>query len=576
MEINMKKFEAFILKYKNRPGFSVILNILVFAFYMLVFFPVYETNDDGGLLTLVSGIKGVHDPHMVYINTILGHIFAFLYGLNQSIPWYALIQYMFLFCSFTAITYVLLNRLKPASSFWFVMIFLMFFAYEGYVNIQYTKSAGIITAGGLTLLFYTLFQQKTRRVPYILGFLLALAGSMYRVSQFFCELGLFTALGVYFLFCLKTIAPDKERKQFFKCIGTFFLLALVAAGFWAIDRTTYQSGEWGYYLDYNAARVELLDYGFPDYDKNKEEYMELGLDASAHKLFKRWTHSDSEKITVDVMQSLIELKTPKSKNLSLIKGYLKTMLKGVLKIPVFWCFLLLLVLWAICGKHSAGAFCTLIYEAVFIALVYLFLYYRGRCLINRVDVGIWLAGVIVLFWIFDEAKPVLSSTVSIGLFCLVLLFTQYKWHDDWRISKEAAAVKNKLAMREAIETIDADDTHLYLTKNGTISFFKAYGIFDSIPSGIGDNLYPLGGWTAQTPTYMRVLDRYGVTNPFREMIDNGRIYLIDNDIDLTMEYIHMWYDAGATAEEVNAIGKFKVYQIKGSSKSGASKSDNRD
>ena len=83
----MKKLDSFILTHKNKLGFSVALNILVFVFYMLIFYPVYETNDDGGLLALVSGIKGVHDPHMVYINTVLGHFFAFLYGLNQSVPW---------------------------------------------------------------------------------------------------------------------------------------------------------------------------------------------------------------------------------------------------------------------------------------------------------------------------------------------------------------------------------------------------------------------------------------------------------------------------------------------------------
>ncbi len=181
---------------------------------------------------------------------------------------------------------------------------------------------------------------------------------------------------------------------------------------------------------------------------------------------------------------------------------------------------------------------------------------------NRVDVGIWLAAVIVVFWMFDRIKPIFGGAAGIFLLSFVLLLTQYKWHDNWRISKEADAVKSKLAMREVIETIDADDSHLYLTKNGTISFFKAYGIFDSVPFDIGDNLYSLGGWTAQTPTYMGVLERYHVTNPFRDMIGNDSVYLVDNNIDLTMEYIHTWYDADAVAVQVDTIGKFKIYQIK--------------
>ena len=74
-------------------------------------------------------------------------------------------------------------------------------------------------------------------------------------------------------------------------------------------------------------------------------------------------------------------------------------------------------------------------------------------------------------------------------------------------------------------------------------------------------MYPLGGWSAKTPVYSAALDQYQVKNPFRDLINSEKVYIIDNKIDDTVEYIQKHYDENAQAIMVSEIGSYKVYSI---------------
>lgn len=556
----MKKINLWIEKNKDKLWFSILLNIIILSFLLLIFGPVYEENDDTAILGIASGLKGVRDSHLVFINYFWGWILRMLYGVDQSIPWYAVMQYALLFIAFVGITYILIKLLKQSSYLWLILIFLLVFSYEGYVQVNFTKTAGIVAAAGFTLLFWTLFQEKISLGIYITGFLLALIGSMYRYNQFFCEAVLFTGLGVYFLLFLRYECDKGCIRRLLTCVGTFLFLLLVVFGVRKVDRMMYASEEWSYYLEYNSARAELLDYGFPDYYENEEACKELGIDETAYQLLKYWTHSDSEKITADTLKQLGELKEEKSINVELIKKFVKKVSKGLLQMNVFWCFVFIAVWWLFRGKHGIRQFCTLFYEAFVGIVVYFYLFYRGRCLINRVDVGIWIAASIVLFWMFNSEKEMIRHKWGALIFTLMALVSMYAWKDNWRINQTNLTERARLH-QTALEEIHADTSHLYLTRYKTVSYAKAYSVWDSIPFGLGSNTYPLGGWTSQTPVYLSVLDEYDIDNPFRDMINNEKVYLVDSDIESTMNYIHTWYDAEAEAVYVKTLGKYPVYQI---------------
>ena len=94
--------------------------------------------------------------------------------------------------------------------------------------------------------------------------------------------------------------------------------------------------------------------------------------------------------------------------------------------------------------------------------------------------------------------------------------------------------------------------------DGLWSPFEPYG------KGCWDRIVLLGGFDCLHPTIMENLARYGVENPYRDCVGNPRVRIIEDDIDLTLQYIHEHYDPKATAKRVDALSDetgLDIYRI---------------
>lgn len=60
------------------------------------------------------------------------------------------------------------------------------------------------------------------------------------------------------------------------------------------------------------------------------------------------------------------------------------------------------------------------------------------------------------------------------------------------------------------------------------------------------------------------MQEHGITNPYKDMIGNKKVYLIDDNIQLTLDYIRQNYDQNAEAVFVKTLGNVDLYQIQGS------------
>ena len=76
------------------------------------------------------------------------------------------------------------------------------------------------------------------------------------------------------------------------------------------------------------------------------------------------------------------------------------------------------------------------------------------------------------------------------------------------------------------------------------------------------NFYLLGSWTVNTPITNQVLREYGVENPYRDAIDNEKVYILDsaNNAEL-LRYIQENYNEAARLEAVKEIGNYTVYSV---------------
>lgn len=549
------------LKQKYRKiSVALISNFLILGAMAAFMRPSFETNDDIVFAELGSGLRGVKDAHLVFQNYGLGMIYRLLYGVTGRLPWYTIVQYMILFAAFTVVTYVLISRLGEISGLCLFVILACGFGYEGYIHLQFTKTAGIAAAAAVFLLLYLLEQEKYSWWGIAGGILLAVIAYMYREDQFWASCGLMAGAGLLFLFDLRKYRNKKLRRLGI-CVLTFGVLLLSVFGVDRWDSSKYRSAEWKEYQEFNQLRSELLDYGFPDYDSNQEIYEELGISREAYELYKSWNFNDTEKFDTEVMKKLVDLKQKRPLTIRTVTAFLRRFPSDLLRMPMFYFFAVFAVLWLLCGKKDVCSVISVLAECLLLVAVYFYLYYQGRYMVNRVDVGLWFSACLVMLWIFSSGEvKYMNTKVSVLLCMICVVLGQFMMYKDWRLATSSIP-EARVSQRAVLETIGTDKEHTYLAKSGMLSEIVCYGPFDRMPENLLDNVYWFGGWECRTPGYTRAMEVHGIINPYRDVVNNENIYLVDDNIDLTLKYIRQYYAENAQAVFVKTIGNVDVYQI---------------
>ena len=549
------------LKQKYRKiSVALISNLLILGAMAAFMRPSFETNDDIVFAELGSGLRGVKDAHLVFQNYGLGMIYRFLYGVTGRLPWYTIVQYMILFVAFTVVTYVLISRLGEISGLCLFVILVCGFGYEGYIHLQFTKTAGIAAAAAVFLLLHLLEQEKYSWWGIAGGILLAVIAYMYREDQFWASCGLMAGAGLLFLFDLRKYRNKKLRRLGI-CVLTFGVLLLSVFGVDRWDSSKYRSAEWKEYQEFNQLRSELLDYGFPDYDSNQEIYEELGISREAYELYKSWNFNDTEKFDTEVMKKLVDLKQKRPLTIRTVTAFLRRFPSDLLRMPMFYFFAVFAVLWLLCGKKDVFSVISVLAECLLLVAVYFYLYYQGRYMVNRVDVGLWFSACLVMLWIFSSGEVrYMNTKVSVLLCMICVVLGQFMMYKDWRLATSSIP-EARVSQRAVLETIGTDKEHTYLAKSGMLSEIVCYGPFDRMPENLLDNVYWFGGWECRTPGYTRAMEAHGIINPYRDVVNNETIYLVDDNIDLTLKYIRQYYAENAQAVFVKTIGNVDVYQI---------------
>ena len=549
------------LKQKYRKiSVALISNFLILGAMAAFMRPSFETNDDIVFAELGSGLRGVKDAHLVFQNYGLGMIYRLLYGVTGRLPWYTIVQYMILFAAFTVVTYVLISRLGEISGLCLFVILACGFGYEGYIHLQFTKTAGIAAAAAVFLLLYLLEQEKYSWWGIAGGILLAVIAYMYREDQFWASCGLMAGAGLLFLFDLRKYRNKKLRRLGI-CVLTFGVLLLSVFGVDRWDSSKYRSAEWKEYQEFNQLRSELLDYGFPDYDSNQEIYEELGISREAYELYKSWNFNDTEKFDTEVMKKLVDLKQKRPLTIRTVTAFIRRFPSDLLRMPMFYFFAVFALLWILCGKKDVCSVISVLAECLLLVAVYFYLYYQGRYMVNRVDVGLWFSACLVMLWIFSSGEVRhMNTKVSVLLCMICVALGQFMMYTDWRLATSSIP-EARVSQRAVLETIGTDKEHTYLAKSGMLSEIVCYGPFDRMPENLLDNVYWFGGWECRTPGYTRAMEVHGIINPYRDVVNNENVYLVDDNIDLTLKYIRQYYAENAEAVFVKTIGNVDVYQI---------------
>lgn len=558
----MERLKTWAGRNRTRLWFCLLLNLLMLLFYLAVMRPEFDSNDDLNIALFVNLGRPVQDAHWLFSNWILGAVCAFLYRITNMIPWYGLMQYFGLFCAFTAVTWVIQRVFRSGAAVLLSMVILNFFASDAYITMQFTKTAGICAAAGLFLVVYAVIQEKVRILPLTAGILITAYGFMYRHLEADMMFALWAVFGLYLLLRLAEDAAGHVLKRAFRYIGLFALTLAVCVGCRLVDRYEYREApEAAEYEKINDARSALTDYGFPKFEENTELFESLGITYNAYKLFSKWNFYDPDVFTLDKMEKLIEVQNRKKVSIETLRQFLDVYPAKWFENPMFYCFLALLVIVLLHGRREWKTFAEAGLLVLVLGALFYYMYLQGRFNLQRVDNPIWFCASLILLYLIPHRSFNLPLRYAWTFVLVILALNQNTWRQTWRHNTRQKA-ERMAASANFIAKVSSDTEHLYLTKAGLYAVSPGYGPLSLVPVGAASNMAVLGGWPAGSVPYTASLKNYGLTNPYRDCINNEKVYLIDNDINLTLNYLREYYDMNVQAVEA---GKFDeentMYQL---------------
>lgn len=560
-------------KWNNSTGLKIIcsllLNALFLAAALLIMPPVFEANDDLTLAAFADGQMAVKCTYIPYINYVLALLLNGIYRLlGESIAWHTVGQYTLLLLSFSAVSWVLYERLRFWQATLISLVMLLFFGIDCYMIISYTKTAGVCAVGGMALLFMCaeMLPKREQLLPGIIGTLLCLFGFMMRMMEFLPCMAIMAVLGLRWLYKLIFSAPElnaKEKlRELLRYVTPFVIMLALACGLFAADKLAWSQGRWAEYSRFDAVRVAYSDYGRPEYERMKDAYDSLGISETSVQLLGEGNYFDPDVFTSDLMQSISDARRENIPNPSIgecLGRFLDKCIIGFFGELHIYGFMLLMVLWLCAGEHDLRGWLTLAGICGLFALFYLYLIYRGRYLVDRVDVGLFLAMFAAAAWTIRPERMQKEKFLSALVLCAAVFASFWLNRGSFR----SAPRPDLTAEREAVDMLINDEEHVYLAKLDTVND-TLYPPFTPAPAGYWDKIILLGGWDCNHPALMDTLAHYGIENPYRDLVGNEHAYIIEDNIDLTLAHIHEFYDADATAELVEPLSHdtgLAIYRI---------------
>ena len=554
---------------------AFLVNAGLLLVLLCCFTPRFETNDDVLMSKFVDGQMGEKSAYIPFINIVQGFSLKLLYTIGgEGLNWYSVSMYALMLAAFTAMTWVLLMRFRPLGAWSMAAVILLTVGLNSYLYPCFSKTCAVAAAGGLCLMLQAMGDgmEKPKRLPLVLGLVLAVLGYLWRVEEFFGVAALLAPVGlVCVLELLRKTRGEKPGQRLIRVwryARPFLLLLLLVLLLFGLDRFLWTRGDYAYFTAYNDARSMLVDYStLPDYEQMQQVYDGLDMDENAVYFLKNWSFYDTEKFSLEKVRAVLDARNSVVRNPSpgeCLGLFLDKALPGLAGTLAFGGLALMLMLWLACGRHRWQDWLGLGISFGFFGLIYLLMIYQNRYLANRVDMGLLLALLLTMSFLMDEAKLRNDRLFCALMIVLALAVGLYTNRNVCKFSDQYD-VEDKSAKKAAMEQLLADEEHLYLCKVWSIDH-ELYTPLETAPAGFADRIVLLGGWSLYHPSIEHVLEGYGIENPYPDMIGNEQVRLIDSDVERTLAYLRKYYDPDVWAEPVEPLSTetgLQIYRVLG-------------
>lgn len=537
---------------------SFVLNLVIALLLFLVYDFHWETNDDVYMSSIAYGTYGQYDEHLIFINIIIGRAIKYLLTVCPRIPWYGVLQTILVFISFVIIVYRILENCLNRHMITIVAILIAVMGIQFYVQMQFTKTAGITSIAGILLILKFCAQRDGKYwMSFVVGNFICVIGMMYRAQAFYLALGVLFVLGVYELVFLKNEGWIRRILRYGLCA---LLLLVMARGLSNYNAKIYsEDSNYTKYMQFNAQRAALMDYYWPDYASNSDEYDRIGISKEDIEFYNSWNIADKELVNTSNLQQVNSMKKNDVDRSGSADGFVAGFVKTYFNYPYFIIIIVLLCAVIVAKQKIQIIFMSIL--SVITILLQFYLYYNGRAFISRIDDVFAMEYIVALLIVVGDTYKMPENRMYNKGLIIVALFAVNLGIQGYTDGIDKATDDEKV---QWVEYLNRNSDKLFLMENWTNVYLwdSIYSIWSIPVVGLGENVYTLGGWQYQSPNTNKILENYNIRNPFEDMVGNNNVLLVSRvDLYQMRKYMERHYYQNLQFECVEQIGNSYIYKV---------------
>ncbi len=540
--------------------FSIGINLLMWILSLFCC-PSWEANDDITMQGLLYGIYGESTSNLIYMSRMWGIILCLLIKLPFNV--YIMAQVFAILLSSSIVSVVFIERFGKKGllsvMIWCAAVF------ECYISLQYTKTAGLVTAAGIMGILYFVIERRDKVMTVLSGALI-LIGYMIR-----SESALLAGALCLPIILVNIFGKGKSKKDIIRTmIVPVLVIGILIGGCSIFDVFKRNSAEQERLLSrYEYYRQRLSDYHS---DMNTAKLVRALSDEGKTDLLYEvcmadcWMQNDPLVFTADKLQELDEMYADEASPAvsEVVSKTLSIFLYNLRGTPMLIMMILIqLLAIAFSDKRIYPILSCILYFLTQGAMVYV-----GRYNLHRVTYIIIL--VCLMSTLYICGVPAIGSKrkdLNKILFVVVaVILVEVSVATVFMIIRNVRSNLEENTDRYScyLEIADPDEYYMYYPTSGP-AYDPSVSIY-SIPQK-GKDAYPLGGWDSCFNYSDGVIQHEITGNPFVECIDSDNIRILmpaDDDgynIKLLEGYImtHYGVNVEETLERSNEF--YAVYSL---------------
>ena len=562
---------------KKRPLIflqSLLLNLPYLALSLLLADQKYEISDDFIIDNVLSDAVGPdYASRAPYINRLLGEFLSFINRHTSDFSVFFYFQLAVSLLSFTALTYILLRRNRPAVGLCLSAVLLLFFSDDYYILVCCTRTASLAAAAGGALFLHAFFHPENEplSLPELLsGGFLALIGSMIRIKSALLVLPFLLLL---FIAMSGTVLKNLPR-IILPLVSSLVLLALAGGLCLTSETLNSQDPAYAAYRTFDDRRSAVVDTVTFGYESVKDTFDSLGLSQVDYLMLRAWNFNDREIFTDEVLDTVAKAQD-KVRNETTLNPQILFEDSLAREYHAYACipgFILIIAFYIYGRKHIPYAVLTLLLGAALILVLEIL----GRP-VYRATSAVLIAEAAALAaapCIVEPEKEREPIRIRAAIFILIALIDEeYRYwtemtfnnSDVFGAGKYTFDISHRGPEPNLIARVEADREHYYLLDfTATIQkIFYNYPHTKRLPCDYyTDNYSYLGGVLTNFPSVNEDLLAHGLDpDALVRSVVNENVLVVDNNLyEFRLLYLREHYFPNARMEQVDEIDGFKVWR----------------